>query len=52
MGHAPVTPIRHYATIAPGDPHADLQAGLEAARRRPVAPSDEDAFNEQADPSP
>jgi len=37
MGHAPVTAIRHYSTIAPGDLHADLQAGLEAARRRVVS---------------
>ena len=46
MGHAPITAIRHYSTIAPGDLHADLQAGLEAARRRPVAPSEEDASDE------
>ena len=52
MGHAPVTAIRHYCTIAPCDLHADIQAGLEAARRRPVASSDEDAIDEQADPSP
>ena len=40
MGHAPVTAVRHYSTIAPGDLHADLEAGLGAARRRNPERSD------------
>lgn len=34
MGHAPVTAVRHYSTVAPDDLHADLAAGLRTARRR------------------
>ncbi|GMV43446.1 MAG: hypothetical protein AMXMBFR64_51620 [Myxococcales bacterium] len=36
MGHAPVTAVRHYSTVAPDDLHTDLQAGLTAARTRPA----------------
>lgn len=34
MGHAPVTAVRHYSTVAPGDLHDALAAGLAATRRR------------------
>lgn len=34
MGHAAVTAVRHYSTVGPGDLHADLEAGLAAARTR------------------
>lgn len=34
MGHAAITAVRHYSTVAPGDFHADLAAGLGAVRRR------------------
>jgi len=34
MGHAPVTAVRHYSTIAPGDLHEALEAGLKATRRK------------------
>jgi len=36
MGHAPVTAVRHYSTLAPGDLHDALAAGLGAVRRRKV----------------
>ena len=34
MGHAPVTAVRHYSTIAPGDLHEALEAGIKATRRK------------------
>ena len=34
MGHAPVTAVRHYSTVAPGDLRDALEMGLRASRRR------------------
>ncbi len=41
MGHAAVTAVRHYSTVAPGDLHDALEAGLGAARRREPRPNDD-----------
>ena len=34
MGHSAITGLRHYSVVDPDDLHADLLAGLDAARKR------------------